>query len=258
MRVLKIKYLVRICWLMTLLVALLGSPSTLYGQATRGSIVGTVTDVQGQPLQGAHVVLTPGGAASATDNQGAFGFYGLSSGPYTLSISSVGFSSALATVSVEPGQNVRSDAMLKVTSVSEDVQVYADRTFGEAEAINRTVTADNIINVLPAEVIISLPNANIADALGRLPGVTLERDEGEGKYVQIRGTEPRLTNTMIDGVNVASPETVRQIKLDLIPADLVESVQINKTLEANMPGDGIGGSVDLRTKSAGDRPTISL
>ena len=115
------------------------------------------------------------------------------------------------------------------------------------------------MQVLSAEVITSLPNANIADALGRLPSVTLERDEGEGKYVQIRGTEPRLSNTTIDGVNVPSPESgVRQIKLDTVASDLVESIEINKTLQANMDGDGIGGSVNLRTKTAGDQPTVML
>src|SRR6202011_3787537 len=111
---------------------------------------------------------------------------------------------------------------------------------------------------LPSEVITSLPNANVADALGRLPGVTLERDEGEGKYVQIRGTEPRYSNVTIDGVNVPSAENYRVVKLDIIPSDLVESVEINKTLLANMDGDAIGGSVNLRTKSAGERPTLSL
>ncbi|HEV2171916.1 MAG TPA: TonB-dependent receptor, partial [Nitrospira sp.] len=116
-----------------------------------------------------------------------------------------------------------------------------------------------IVQVLPAEVIRSLPNANMADALGRLPGVTLERDEGEGKYVQVRGTEPRLTNTTIDEMNVASPESgVRQIKFDAIPADIVEAVEINKTLQANMDGDGIGGSINLVTKTAGEHPTLSL
>ena len=77
--------------------------------------------------------------------------------------------------------------------------------------------------------------------------------------MQVRGTEPRLTNTMIDGMNVPSPESgVRQIKFDSIPADIVESVQINKTLQANMDGDGIGGSVNMITKTASDQPTISL
>ncbi|PYV50861.1 MAG: hypothetical protein DMG98_27150 [Acidobacteria bacterium] len=146
-----------------------------------------------------------------------------------------------------------------MASKNEEIMVYAERAHGEAEAINEERTADNILQVLPAEVITSLPNANVADAIGRLPSVTLERDEGEGKYVQIRGTEPRLSNLTIDGINVPSPEGgVRQVKLDTIPADLVESVEINKTLEANMDGDGIGGSVDLKTKMAGESPTLIL
>src|SRR5438046_9825598 len=99
----------------------------------------------------------------------------------------------------------------------------------------------------------------MADAVGRLPSVTLERDEGEGKYVQIRGTEPRLSNTTIDGVSVPSPESgVRQIKLDTLASDLVESVEINKTLQANMDADGIGGSVNLVTKTAGEHPTANI
>ena len=148
---------------------------------------------------------------------------------------------------------------MEVASASESVTVTAERVHGEAEAINRERTAENILQVLPAEIITSLPNANVADAIGRLPSVTLERDEGEGKYVQIRGTQPRYNNVTIDGVNVPSPESgVRQIKLDTIGSDLVESVEINKTLLANMDGDGIGGSVNLRTKTAGDQPAISL
>ncbi|HVH71221.1 MAG TPA: TonB-dependent receptor plug domain-containing protein [Candidatus Dormibacteraeota bacterium] len=75
----------------------------------------------------------------------------------------------------------------------------------------------------------------------------------------MRGTEPRLTNATIDGINVPSQESgARQIKFDAIPADIVESVQINKTLQANMDGDGIGGSVNLVTKTAGERPTINI
>jgi hypothetical protein len=99
----------------------------------------------------------------------------------------------------------------------------------------------------------------VADALGRLPSVTLERSEGEGVYLQVRGTEPRLTNIMIDGITVPSPEPdVRQVRLDVIPADLVESVEINKTLAPNLDGDGIGGSVNLKTKTAGEFPTLDL
>ncbi|MCU1222303.1 MAG: TonB-dependent receptor [Edaphobacter sp.] len=229
-----------------------------WAQTGKGSLSGTVMDAQDRALQGAKVVAEPGGSSALSDAQGQFTLNALSAGDYDVTISYAGFSTFRKKVTVAVGQSARLDASLSVASGSEKVQVYAGREGGEIEAINRTFNADNIINVLPADVIKSLPNANVADAIGRLPSVTLERDEGEGKYVQVRGTEPRLTNTTIDGVNIASAEPVRQIKLDIIPADLVESVQINKTLQANMPGDGIGGSVDLRTKSAGDRPTVTL
>ena len=171
----------------------------------------------------------------------------------------MGFAPYSQSVTVVAGQTVRVDATLKVSNANDEVIVTADRPHGEAEAINRTLAAENILQVLPADVIVSLPNANIADALGRMASVTIERDEGEGKYVQIRGTEPRLSNTMIDGVTVPSPESgVRQIKLDTIASDLVESVEINKTLQANIDADGIGGSVNLVTKTAGEVPTATL
>src|SRR5262249_61746868 len=127
-------------------------------------------------------------------------------------------------VEAGPSQTVNVNAGLQVQSQSLEVLVTAERASAEAGALNIERTADNIVQVLPAEVIRSLPNANMADALGRLPGVTLERDEGEGKYVQVRGTEPRLTNTTVNGMNVPSPESgVRQIKFDAIPADIVEA-----------------------------------
>lgn len=151
------------------------------------------------------------------------------------------------------------EAVLKVASKNEEIMVTADLPHGVAEALNRERTSDNILNVLPSDVIRSLPNANIADAVGRLPSVTLERDEGEGKYVQVRGTEPRLNNVTIDGINVPAPEaTVRQVKLDTIPADIVEAVEVNKTLSANQDADAIGGSVNLVTKTAGELPTLTL
>src|SRR4029077_1423273 len=176
---------------------------------------------------------------------------------YTETVAFLGFKTYSTAVHVEAGQSVRVDPKLDVAGPNEAILVTAGRSRGEAGEINRQRTADNIVQVLSSEVITSLPNANIADAVGRLPSVTLERDEGEGKYVQIRGTEPRLSNTTIDGVNVPSPESgVRQIKLDTLASDLVESIEINKTLQANMDGDGIGGSVNTGTRTAGEQPLV--
>src|SRR6266700_4377762 len=231
---------------------------TMFAQS-KGIITGRVSDSSGAVLQGAFVELQPKGVTVTTNAQGEFTFTNVPQGEYTITISCVGFEtfSKNVTVSSTPAESI--NASLKVKSKNEEIIVIAPRAHGEAEAINRTRGADNILQVIPSDVITSLPNANIADALGRLPSVTIERDEGEGKYVQIRGTEPRLANLTIDGMTVPSPEAgVRQIKLDAIPSDIVESVEINKTLQANMDPDGIGGSVNLVTKTASERPTIKL
>jgi len=242
-----------------LLVHIIAGIGSAEGQSRKGTVSGRVADSAGGVLQGAQIELEPGEIQRVSDEQGEFTIPGVDAGTYTIKISYVGLETYQGEVSVKAGEVVRADALLKVGAQEESVIVTAERAAGEAEAVNRERSADNIVQVLPADVIRSLPNANLADALGRLPSVTLERDEGEGKYVQVRGTEPRLTNTTIDGINVPSPESgVRQIKFDAIPADLVESVEINKTLQANMDADGIGGSINLVTKTASERPTLSL
>lgn len=233
------------------------TPAVAQGQSS--AIAGTVMDSSGSVLKGAQVSIESQTVKVVSNEQGLFILTGLAPGKYALIVTYVGFAAFTKSVEVAAGQTVDVDARLQLQSEKQSVLVTAPRAGGEAEAINIERTADNIVQVLPAEVIRSLPNANMADALGRLPSVTLERDEGEGKYVQVRGTEPRLTNATIDGITIPSMEPgVRQIKFDAIPADSVEAVEINKTLQANMDGDGIGGSVNLVTKTATNIPTISV
>src|SRR6476660_7137825 len=235
----------RLLWVFSLSFVTLLFPGFGFAQAT-GAITGRAVDSAGAVLQGARVELQPRVTPTVTGSQGEFTIPDLAPGSYALTVSYLGFSTFSKNLTVTSGQVSRVEAKLTVASSNEQVTVYGERQHGEAEAINRERTSDNILQVLPNEIITSLPNTNVADALGRLPGVTLERDEGEWKYVQIRGLEPRLSNVTINGVNVASPEAgVRQIKLDVIPANLVESVEINKTLSANQDGDAIGGSVNL-------------
>src|ERR1700674_1818344 len=228
-------------------------------QEGRGTIAGTVKDSQNGALVGALVEIQPTGKRTVSDNQGQYKITDVAAGEYTLSVTYVGFAGSSSTVMVAAGQTATVDPVLKVASQTEQVVVTAERLQGETEAINIERTADDIVQVLPLKVITSLPNTNIADAVGRLPSVTLERDEGEGKYVQIRGTEPRLTNMMINGIEVPSPEgQVRNIKMDAIPADLVDRIELSKTLSANQDADAIGGTVNMVTKSAGEKPYYSF
>lgn len=227
--------------------------------AGNGSVAGTVKDKAGAALQGAQITLQPGAITVSSGAQGNYLIPNITPGSYTVTISYVGFANFSSTVAVTAGQSATLDATLDVGSTSQQVEVVASLE-GDAAAINEQRVSENILNVQTDAQIQSLPNANIADAVGRMPGVTLQRNEGEGQYVQIRGTEPRLSNTTIDGVIVPGPDPqVRQVDLDTIPADLVGAVAINKTLSANQDGDAIGGSVDLQIKQAtSDKPTIMV
>jgi TonB-dependent receptor len=160
---------------------------------------------------------------------------------------------------VTAGQMTPLNATLTIGSTNQNVVVSANLE-GDAAEINEQRTSENILNVMTAPTIMSLPNQSVATVLGRMPGVTVQINEGEPQYVQIRGTEPRLSNTTIDGVVVPGPDPqVRQVDLWVIPGDLVGEVQINKTLSASQDGDAIGGSVNMNVKEASrGRPTLSL
>ncbi len=251
-------------WKSFLFVALLSvfslsMPVAAQSAPARGSLAGTVADAGGGILPGARITVDPGGQNAVVDGQGNFLFTNLAAGSYTVKIAALGFEDFSQPVTVNGGSTAETHAVMRISATQENVQVYAGREKGEVEAMNIQQSADNILEVLPQDVITSLPNVNIADSVGRLPGVTLERDEGEGKYVQIRGTEPRLSDLTVNGINIPAPESaVRNIKLDTIPAALVGSIQVSKTLLPSMDGDAIGGTVDLVTRAATDQPFYSV
>ena len=249
----------RFCTFLFVLACSLSLISVAHAQTGKGTVAGTVKDSGNSALPGALVDLLPLGRKVVTDDHGQFRITDVPAGEYTLSVSYVGLAVSNTPVVVEAGKEITANPVLQVASQSDQVVVSAERLQGEAEAINIERTAENIVQVLPERVIASLPNTNIADAVGRVPSVSLERDEGEGKYVQIRGTEPRLSSVTVNGVNLPSPEgAVRNIKLDAVPADLVERIEVFKTLSASQDADGVGGTVNLVTRTAGERPTYAL
>ena len=113
--------------------------------------------------------------------------------------------------------------------------------------------ADNILNVISSQQIKLFPDVNAAEAIQRISGITLQRDQGEGRFVQLRGTPPQLTNFNINGEQIPSPEgDVRFVGLDVIAADQIEKIEVTKALTPDMDADGIGGTVNVVTRSAND------
>ena len=146
-------------------------------------------------------------------------------------------------------------AVLKLQPKAEQLKAVTvtGRFEGQQLALFQQRNAANIKNVVSFEQIRLFPDVNAAEAIQRIPGITLQRDQGEGRYVQLRGTPPALTNFNINGEQVPSPEgDVRYVGLDVIAADQIASIEITKALTPDMDADGIGGNVNIITKTAKD------
>lgn len=232
-------------------VAVALAPTLAHTQAPTGTIAGRVTDSAGSPLAAAVRVI---GGSRYGANAGADGGYviaNLPAGQYQLETRSLGFRTDTFAVAVSSGETIHHHVVLQPISATLKAVVVASPRLNEtkAGALEAQRTADNIISVLSGDDIRSLPNANAAEAAARMPGVTSERDEGEGKFVEIRGTPPTFQNVEIDGVHI--PGTLsgdRSVKLDDIPSDLLGAIEVSKTLTAEMDANAIGGTVNLVSK----------
>jgi len=124
----------------------------------------------------------------------------------------------------------------------------------EAKALQTQKIANNFIDSLYANDVGKLPDQNVAEAVKRLPGLSVANDQGEGRYVIIRGIDPNLVNVTINGQTMPAPEPDgRQVKLDDIPSAMIASVVVTKSLTPDQDANAIGGEVNIRTLTAFDR-----
>lgn len=122
-------------------------------------------------------------------------------------------------------------------------------------AIAAQEKADNIISVISSDDIGGLPDKNAAEALARLPGVSVQRDQGEGRYITVRGLGPDLNAVTINGALVPSPEAGRRaVALDILPAGLIRTLEVSKTLLPEMDANSLGASIEVKSLSAFDLP----
>ncbi len=218
------------------------------------SISGQVRDADtGEPLVGAHVVLDGTSYMVNTDRAGRFRMVAVPDGSYTLHITYLGYQAYEKEITMSGGSETLDASLTSLYLEGEEVVFVGAQRSGQALALNQQRTSDNIVNIIAADQIGDFPDPNVTEAMQRVPGVAIQRDQGEGRYVTIRGTEPNLNNVMINGQRIPAPEgDVRSVALDVIPSDVLASIELNKALTPDMDGDAIGGSINLVTKSALD------
>ena len=228
------------------------APSIVQAQQDEGTIRGRVTDTTHAAVAGAmlHVIGTALGGY--TDARGEYAIEHVPAGTRVVTLRRAGFATDSLRMDVRVGATVTVDVILHVSvQTLGSVLVSTSPRLNETkeQALEKQRNADNIISVLSGDVIRSLPNANAAEAIARIPGISTERDEGEGKFVQIRGTEPRLSNVTVNGVHIPGTQSGDRVaKLDDVPTDILGAIEVSKTLTADQDADAIGGSVNLVTK----------
>lgn len=230
------------------------------GYAQHGVLTGSVVDkVQKLSLPGANISLSPGNRYTVSDEHGRFEFLNVPAGEYTLAIDYIGYKKVSQTVTVSSGKAAAVRILLEDGAMAgKEVIVLSDRLRGQAKALNKQKSNPNITNVVSADQVGRFPDANIGDAIKRIPGITMQNDQGEARNIIIRGMAPELNSVTLNGSRIPSAEgDNRRVQMDLIPSDMIQTIEVNKTLTPDMDADAIGGSVNLVTRAVPNGARIS-
>lgn len=241
------------------LLCLLCSATTLFAQ-NLGVIKGQIVNENDEPISKAEITLTGNGKTVLSNSSGYFTITGLTPGNYELKVTYVGHQELTETVKVMAGiNNVDPFRLQQAPNTSLTMMVYGSLLEGQAKAQSEQKQAVNIKNVVAADQIGNFPDKNAAEAIQRIPGVHISRDQGEGRYILVRGTEPRLNQNTMNGMTLPAPEgDLRTVALDVISVDMLEAIEVSKAITPDMDGDAVGGSVNLVTRQAPSKTKLSV
>lgn len=220
--------------------------------AASSQITGSVKDARsGDPLPGANILLVGTSLGASTDLNGNFSILEVPSGSYMLRASYVGYKTYETNVNVEEGKTLKLNLKLLAVGVrGKEVMVMAQAS-GQNQAINQQLSSSNIVNVVSAARIQELPDANAAESLGRLPGMSVLRSGGEADEIVIRGIAPKYNRIMINGVQLTSSnQNDESVDLSMISSNMLEGMEVKKTVTPDMDANVIGGTVNLELREA--------
>ncbi|MBD3584087.1 TonB-dependent receptor [Flavobacterium selenitireducens] len=237
------------------------SMSALASHAQKNGVIsGKVTEKDNNfSLPGATVKIVGDNRYTISDQIGDFEFLNVPAGKYQVEVLYIGYVTQTGDVTVESGKTAVLNLQLSPNTQNlEEVVVASDRAQGQSRALNQQKNNRNITNVISSDQVGRFPDANIGDALKRVTGVTMQNDQGEARNIIIRGLAPSLNSVTINGDRIPSAEgDNRNVQMDLIPSDMIATIQVNKTLTPDMDADAIGGSVNLVTRATPNGQRIS-
>ena len=223
----------------------------------QGTIRGRVIDATKQTLPGASIYIEKLHTGVTSDVNGFYTFSNLDPGTYTVKVSYVGYSPVELKITIPAGRTLEKDVVLNEGLELQEV-VVGGAFQGQRRAINSQKNNLGVTNVVSADQVGKFPDSNIGDALKRISGINVQYDQGEARFGQVRGTSADLSSVTINGNRIPSAEgDTRNVQLDLIPADMIQTIEVNKVITPDMDADAIGGSINLVTKNSPYKRFIS-
>ncbi len=222
--------------------------------AATGTLAGRVTDDSTRlALGGARVSVVGTVLETFADQRGDYVLFNVPAGAQTLEIAYVGYAEARLPVAVAATGTTTANYAFGSGTVKLEKFVIEGSAVGSARAINQQRAADTLANIVASDDIGRFPDQNAAESIQRIPGVALYRDQGEGRFIVVRGIRPDLNTVQLNGVSIATPDRgIRTLPLDVIPSDALGSIEVAKVATPDKEMDGLGGRVDLKTRSAFD------
>lgn len=192
------------------------------------------------------------GIGTTTELDGTYEIKNIPDGTYQLVVSYTGYVEQSLAFTVANNQTLEINISLSSGITLETVEVTA-QAIGQRAAINQQINSNTIVNIISKEKLQELPDQNAAEAIGRLPGVAIQRDGGEGQKVVVRGLSPRFSSVTINGERMPSTDGEdRSVDLSMISPDMLSGVELFKALTPDMDADAIGGTVNFAIRKADD------
>lgn len=228
--------------------------TTLMTYAQTGQLAGKVTDAtSGEFLPGVNIILDGTNIGGATDFQGDFRIVKIPVGDYKMTVSYIGYDDFSTDIRIVAGLITKVNVQLTASYVELGDVVVEGLRQGQIKALSMQKESDNIKNVVSREQMENFPDVNVAEVLQRLPGVYIDRSQGDGRYVLIRGTDPRMSTVTVNGEALASTRNEeRYSQLDIVGSNQTAFVEVIKAVTPDMDANSIGGAVNIITRSAFD------
>ncbi|HMQ45992.1 MAG TPA: TonB-dependent receptor [Saprospiraceae bacterium] len=226
-------------------------PNVTWSQ-DKGSLSGIITDgTNDEALAFASVGLSELGIGTTSDLDGSYLLDNIPAGDYQVVFSYLGYENVVQTVTIKGGEINRLNITLNSAGVIIEEIIVSTQAIGQKAAINQQINSNTIVNVVSKERLQEMPDQNAAESVGRLPGVSIQRDGGEGQRVVVRGMSPRFSSITVNGVRIPSTDAQdRSVDLSMISPDALAGIELFKALRPDMDADAIGGTVNFTARKA--------